>query len=156
MQKFCTGARLLSAGSNTNCHKRTLDYYWHESTKCKLHNSSISLTDFTKTLAFPDSYLEKFFVLFSSWNPTQQPGSFCPRRAVIMLQHLFTTPKASRFIEKETLARVFSCEFSDIFKNIFLPEHLRLTASVYVKYVIVNYRWRKVTSNDLATLPKTF
>ena len=31
--------------------------------------------------------------------------------------------------KKETLAQVFSCEFSKIFKNTFFIEHLRVTAS---------------------------
>ena len=31
--------------------------------------------------------------------------------------------------ENETLVEVFSWEFSEIFKNSFFPEHLRLTAS---------------------------
>ena len=33
------------------------------------------------------------------------------------------------FINKETLAQVFSCECSAIFKNTFLPENLRATDS---------------------------
>ena len=31
------------------------------------------------------------------------------------------------FIKKETLAQMFSCEFCEIFKNIFFVEHLRAT-----------------------------
>ena len=37
--------------------------------------------------------------------------------------------RASNFIKKETLAQVLSCEFCEIFKNIFFREHLRVTAS---------------------------
>ena len=33
-------------------------------------------------------------------------------------------PQARNFIQKETLAQVFSCEFCEIFKNIFFTEHL--------------------------------
>ena len=36
---------------------------------------------------------------------------------------------ACNFIEKETLAQVFSHEFSEISKNTFFTEHLRGTAS---------------------------
>ena len=36
---------------------------------------------------------------------------------------------ACNFFKKETLAQVFSCEFCEIFKNIFFTEHLRVTAS---------------------------
>ena len=38
-------------------------------------------------------------------------------------------PEACKFIKKETLAQVFSCEFWDISKNNFFTEHLRTTAS---------------------------
>ena len=34
------------------------------------------------------------------------------------------------FIKKGTPAAVFSCEFFEIFKNIYFTEHLRMTASV--------------------------
>ena len=33
------------------------------------------------------------------------------------------------YINKETLAKVFFCEFYEIFKNTFFTEHLRATAS---------------------------
>ena len=33
-------------------------------------------------------------------------------------------PQACNFIEKETLAQVFSCEFWEISKNTFFTEHL--------------------------------
>ena len=39
------------------------------------------------------------------------------------------------FIKRETIAQVFSCEFCEISKNtFFLTEHLRATASTYVKH----------------------
>ena len=38
--------------------------------------------------------------------------------------------EARNVIKKETLVEVFSCEFCEISKNIFFPEHLRATASV--------------------------
>ena len=38
--------------------------------------------------------------------------------------------QACNFIERETLAQVFCCEFCEIFKNTFLTEHLR---SVFLK-----------------------
>ena len=41
--------------------------------------------------------------------------------------------------ENETLVEVFSCEFSEIFKNSFFSEHLRLTASDIKKQVVVIY-----------------
>ena len=33
------------------------------------------------------------------------------------------------FIKKETLVQLFSCEFYELFKNTFITEHLRATAS---------------------------
>ena len=37
--------------------------------------------------------------------------------------------QACNFIKKDTLAQVFSCEFSVVSKNIFFTEYLRATAS---------------------------
>ena len=50
----------------------------------------------------------------------------CARVAVLIKLQA----SASNFIEKETLAQVFSSEFSEISKNKFLTEHLCATASV--------------------------
>ena len=36
------------------------------------------------------------------------------------------------FIKKETVTQVFSCEFCEIFKNIFSIEHLRTTVSYFL------------------------
>ena len=41
----------------------------------------------------------------------------------------FTRLKLANLFKNETLAQVFSCEFCGIFKNIFLPENLRVTVS---------------------------
>ena len=38
-------------------------------------------------------------------------------------------PEACNFVKKETLTRVFSCEFCEISKNTFFTEHLWTTAS---------------------------
>ena len=37
----------------------------------------------------------------------------------------------SKFIKKETLAQVFSCEFCEISKDTFFTEYLPTTASIY-------------------------
>ena len=37
--------------------------------------------------------------------------------------------EACNFIKKETLAQVFSCEFCEIFKNMYFEDHLRKAAS---------------------------
>ena len=36
------------------------------------------------------------------------------------------------------MAEVFSCEFCEIFKNIFFTEHLRTNASVYILSKLTN------------------
>ena len=48
--------------------------------------------------------------------------------------------------KKETLARVFSCEFSEISKNTFFTEHLRTTASAFSFSEAANggVLWKKV------------
>ena len=39
--------------------------------------------------------------------------------------------QACKFIEKEALAQLLSCEFCEIFNNILFTEHLRTTASAF-------------------------
>ena len=36
-------------------------------------------------------------------------------------------------LQKETLAQVFPCEFSEIFKNTYFEEHLRIATSDYLE-----------------------
>ena len=45
---------------------------------------------------------------------------------------LFNKEGFSKFIKKEALAQVFSCEFCEIFKNIYFTEHLQATAFLWV------------------------
>ena len=45
------------------------------------------------------------------------------------------SPEDCNFIKKETMAQVFSCEFYEIFKNIFFTEHLWTTASEVCLYL---------------------
>ena len=40
-------------------------------------------------------------------------------------------------LKKETLARVFFCEFCEICKNTFFTEHLRATASVHIRHHLI-------------------
>ena len=46
-------------------------------------------------------------------------------------KHLCQSLRACNFIKKETLAQLFSCEFCQIFKNIFFTEQASTTASVF-------------------------
>ena len=51
-------------------------------------------------------------------------------------------PEACNFVKKETLVQAVSCEFSEIFKNSFITDHLRAIASVFIfsKVIIHNIR----------------
>ena len=51
---------------------------------------------------------------------------FCKKRGS---QRFRTWPQTCNFITKETLAKVFSCEFCEISWNIMFTEHFRATAS---------------------------
>ena len=46
---------------------------------------------------------------------------------------LWKKPKACKFIKKETLTQVFSCEFSEISKNVFLQSTYRPQACNFIK-----------------------
>ena len=43
------------------------------------------------------------------------------------------SPQTCNFVKKETLAQVFSCEFYEISKNTSFTEHLRTTASTFMR-----------------------
>ena len=45
----------------------------------------------------------------------------------------------SLFFNNKTLPQVFSCEFCEIFRNIFFTEHLRVTASGDRYYITRSY-----------------
>ena len=57
--------------------------------------------------------------------------------------------KAGSFIKKETLAQIFSCEFCEMSKNIFLTKRLCATASLFNKFVELQL-WN-LSSNVLNT-----
>ena len=50
----------------------------------------------------------------------------------------FTGKQACNFIKKETSATVLSCELCETFKNVFLTEYLRTTASSYKSCYLTN------------------
>ena len=62
-------------------------------------------------------FLKKLFLKFSQ----NSQGNTCARASFLIKLH----GSACSFIKKETLAQAFSCEFCEIFKSIFLIEHLR-------------------------------
>ena len=59
---------------------------------------------------------------------------------------------ATSGIEKETLAQVFSCDFCEIFKNIFFTEHLRATASAYPQEIIDFQEHSRLKNCNIVTL----
>ena len=76
---------------------------------------------------------------------SSRPDVFCEKGVLRNLakftgKHLCQSPffnkvagAASNFIKKETLAKVFSCEFCEISKNIFFTKHVWATASLLPK-----------------------
>ena len=56
-------------------------------------------------------------------------GNFAKFTGEHLFQSLFFNKVAGKFIKKEALAQVFSCEFCEIFKSTFFTEHLWATAS---------------------------
>ena len=62
----------------------------------------------------------------------QPPKVFCKERyskKLCKIHRKTPGPKAYNFINKETLAEVFSCEFCEISKNTFFIGHFQETAS---------------------------
>ena len=62
------------------------------------------------------------------------------------------------YIKKETSAQVFSCEFSEIFKNTFFTEHLPTTASTFSfsEAATGNVHWKKVFLKISQNLQENF
>ena len=58
-------------------------------------------------------------------------------RTPVYIEHLWW-PRACNFIKKETLAQVFSCEFSKISKNTFLHRTPQVAASVFFRSISRN------------------
>ena len=76
------------------------------------------LVDFQICIRVPLNALSQMFMERKIWNflSKSQPYSY------------HNLAEACNFIKKESLARVFSCEFCEISKNTFFAEHLRTTA----------------------------
>ena len=86
------------------------------------------------------SLMEKFFFFFAAMSATDSLFLLMKNVAPNFLYHFLQSLKkcsweraslrnSLQHYQKETLAQVFSCEFCEIFKNTFLKEHLRTTAS---------------------------
>ena len=84
------------------------------------------------TTFFPDNYLTKHVL-----TPEAATGGVLKNFAKLTGKNLRQSllfnkvaDAACNFIKKETLAQVFPCQFWEIFRNNFLTEHLRVTASL--------------------------
>ena len=81
----------------------------------------VTLQAFTGVEQPPDAFCKKVFLERCSQNSQENA---CVRDSILIKLH-------SQGCKKETLAQVFSCEFSKISKNTFFTEHLRTTASAF-------------------------
>ena len=75
-----------------------------------------------------------------------------PESFLIQLQ-----ASAYNFIKKETVAQVFSCEFSKIFKGTFMIKHLPATASGRIQLLRLQFpskceRMPRNESNDVMSM----
>ena len=109
--------------------------------KNKFVNSRIFLIVFTHlafscfftwtNLTFSNSRPEVFWKKGVLWNAAKLAGK-CLCKSL-----LFNKLSFFNFIKKETLAQVVSCEFCEIYKNIFFTEHVRW---LLVKFaILVNF-----------------
>ena len=74
----------------------------------------------------------KYKCLITFWYnyiPFQASLCFNVRKQLLEVFYKNTWPETCNFIEKENLAQVIPCEFCEVFKNIFITEQLRMTAS---------------------------
>ena len=59
-------------------------------------------------------------------------------------------------LKKEALAKLFSCEFYEIYKNPFLTEHLWTTASVLYNSVYISFLYKTVQPRPVELLVYCF
>ena len=104
-------------------NKTKIDIYIRLSTRIWKIN-----TNFDKNKYCQQSFFNKFCSHFRS----SRPEMFCKKGVLRNFprvtgkhscQSLFSNEDTSNFIKKETLAQVFSYEFCEMFKNIFLVKH---------------------------------
>ena len=56
-------------------------------------------------------------------------------------------PQTCNFVEKETLAQVFPCEFYEISRNTFFTGHVWETACLYLQLQITSTNYAKIITN---------
>ena len=84
----------------------------------------------------------------------KQPPGYSIKKGVLKNFVNFTRKPLcqSYFIKKEAVAQMFSCEFSEIFKNTFFTEHFRATSSVNTS---LRFSYNRNTRRDIWSNEKT-
>ena len=59
-------------------------------------------------------------------------------------KHVKDYKNEEKVIKKETLAKVFPCEYSKVFKNTFFTEYLRTTASVSTHFYGYRFNIKRI------------
>ena len=93
-----------------------------------------------RCLLVTDSYLKNTEMFWSPNTRSSRPEVFCEKDVFkkfakftgkYLCQNLFFVTLQASVLKKETLAQVFSCEFCEIFKNIYFYRTPLVTASVF-------------------------
>ena len=143
-------------------------FQYHQNQFCK--SSIIYYRNCIKKGCHKNHFLKYFLINVHGLNPQYFQNMFrsshrrCSvRKGVLRIftkfsgKHLCQRSEACNFIKKETLARVFSCEFREISENsLFYRTHLVAashTSSIFFWVIKINHLSRRtlaVTGNELA------
>ena len=107
-------------------------FEFESKTNIRVINSSSSDDQKQPLVVVPQkkcSFLLGLHIIRSSYQRCSMKKGVLENFAKFTGKHL-CRPQACNFINKKTLAQVFSCEFCEIFKNNFFTEHLWTTASI--------------------------
>ena len=96
--------------------RRVCDIYSKLTLKRQWHVWYFTWTS-SHIITFHFEQLDSSFVLFLSVNVSFPVGTEA------VLRRCKLHPQACNYIKKETFVQVFSCEFCEIFKNMFFKEH---------------------------------
>ena len=80
-----------------------------------------------------DPFISPLCICFASLNKyrNSRPDVFC-KKGVLKTLQISQKSTCAGVLKKDSLAQVFSCEFSKIFKNTFFTEHVWTTASIFI------------------------
>ena len=100
---------------------------WNWAHRCVCRTCQISMVRSSHQTCTMKKVVRRNFAKFTGKHLCQ--SLFFKRPATLLKKRLW---HACIFIEKETLAQVFSCEFCEISKNTFFTEHLWTDASIWL------------------------